>query len=85
MFLKIMSHTPNRSQADADISKPYEMIEVSSCKFMRDEVEGPDGRRIEYYLHCTVPGELMNRSYIIEGNVYLLNDEGKTIDSFWPA
>jgi len=70
MFLKIMC---NRDLPDDNSSKEFHLIECKSASFSRYD----DGVQI-----CIDADEPTCRTWDVYGNVYLLNNDGKTIDSF---
>jgi hypothetical protein len=81
MYVKIMS---DENKADKDISKKYLLLECKAVSFSRSLPVAPDGRPIENergYPIAIVDGD----EYRITGNVYVLNDAGKTVDAYWPT
>lgn len=74
MYVKIMSE---ENLPDNDPSKGYNLIECGSASFHRDS---------KNVLQITIWNRnSMNPIYYpITTNVYLMNDEGKTIDSISP-
>lgn len=71
MFLKLMG---GEDVADREPSKVYRMIECREVQFQRG-LEGGLGWAL-------IDGGQM---IALEGNAYILNAAGKTIDSFWPC
>lgn len=79
MFVKFMK---NDGLADTDYGKSYTMIEVLSIEFVtweKDEYLPSSGWMARYN---TKDGKC--DMWPVSGNVYIMNDEGKTVDSFWP-
>jgi len=70
MYLKIMNDEP---LADADYLKGFRVIECNYVQFIRDN--GGDG-----------PAAIVdNETISISGNCYLMNNAGKTIETFAAA
>lgn len=95
LILKIMS---NLDCADADPSKGFQLISnVLNVKFttaMATEHEKSlmkyegDDDLIVSFADCTVSDsnssyEHHSETHLLTGNCYVLNDRGKTIESFW--
>jgi hypothetical protein len=74
MIVKMMS---GEKLADSDPSKSYSLKETDDVTFKR----GVNG--LEVMLRHTLPGDNNYRevTFLAEGNVYVLNSEGKTIES----
>lgn len=70
MYVKIMS---GENKPDRDADKTYQLIECKRAEFVRC----PDTAEKRVW----IDGE----SHHITGNVYILNNAGKTVDSFWPS
>jgi hypothetical protein len=67
MYVKLMS---GEDMPDANDAKPYHLIECKSVLFIRDN--GGQG-----------PAAVIDNDTIrLTGNAYVLNAQGKTIDSF---
>lgn len=71
MFLKLMG---SEDMADREPGKTYRLIECREVHFQR----GNDGGLGLAVIDDGVPIPL-------EGNAYILNAAGKTVDSFWPC
>lgn len=71
MFLKLMG---GENMADREPGKPYRMIECREVSFERGAEGGLGWARID-------DGQVIP----LEGNAYILNSAGKTVDSFWPC
>lgn len=72
MYVKLMS---SEDKADASCAKSYTLIECSNVAFSRKDIGVEVTRK--------VPVVMIDGLEIqAEGNVYVLNDDGKTIDSF---
>lgn len=69
MYVKMMS---NQNLPDAHSGKTFTLIECNRVTFGR----APDGAPVAYVNWPSAEGILC------EGNVYVLNREGKTIESF---
>jgi hypothetical protein len=70
MFLKIMC---DENLADNVAGKPYRIIDCSEVIFMRGQEGGLGWAQVD--------GSMV----ALEGNAYILNAKGQTIDSFWPC
>jgi len=68
MFLKLMS---GEDLPDQDNSKPYRLIECRDVQFERGSQDG--------FGWATADGV----PYALQGNAYILNANGKTVDSYW--
>lgn len=72
MYLKLMSH---ENLPDGDPSKTYRLLDhVTSASFFREET----GVTVTVWFNDDTPTE----TFLLQGNTYILNDQGKTIDSF---
>jgi len=78
MFLKIMS---DDGLADKDYRKKFKMIEVVQYEFYKSFGEG-----LAESFPCVRYTDVIGResSSAIDGNVYVMNDQGKTIESWSP-
>lgn len=78
MFLKIMS---DDGLADHDHRKKYQMIEVVDFWVYRSLSSGT----VESQPSVTYINKLGQEcSRVVHGNVYVMNDQGKTIDTWSP-
>ena len=94
MILKIMS---NQDLADADPSKEFLLVaNVVRVRFSTDKATNfeknehgftGDGDLIVSFAHAVIadfsPDGLHDERHLLTGNCYVLNDRGKTIESFW--
>lgn len=71
MYLKLMSA---EDAPDSDGGKGYRLIECSRVEFSRE----PNGPVARTWDSSGNPGD----KYGLDGNAYILNNSGKTIDSF---
>lgn len=78
MFLKIMS---DDGLADKDYRKKFKMIEVTQFEFYKEQTED---RVVP--VPCVSYTDLLGKEQfqIVEGNVYVMNSQGKTIESWSP-
>lgn len=79
MFLKLMSA---EDLPDADGSKSYRLIECSDVRFAQKMNLGAGSGFYSAVTYIDARGE--QQHLYLEGNAYLLNNAGKTIESFWP-
>ena len=85
MFVKLMGSI---NMADSEPNKAFQFIEVLSCELVRGEqYTDHEGNSLCWHLHCIMPGTTgaVASIFRVTGNVYFLNSDGKTIDSFWPS
>lgn len=96
MILKIMS---NQDLADADPSKEFLLVaNVVRVRFYTDEATTFEKSEMNYekdapeplmvsFAHAVIadfsPDGLHDERHLLTGNCYVLNDRGKTIESFW--
>lgn len=74
MFLKTMS---NQDLPDVHGAKQYRIVECKEVQFLRTEVLNEDGTK-QLCPMAYVDGEQL----FLQGNAYILNNSGKTIDAF---
>lgn len=77
MILKLMS---NENLPDDDAKKAFTIIaNVNEVKF---HTLGTGERAL--YVQYDVPNqELPGEEFVLNGNAYLMNDNGKTVQTFW--
>lgn len=85
MFVKFVK---NENQADNMPSKKFFLVECMSANIREVDCGLEKPTEHNPYPHLTVdvwiqPGVCDN--YPVTGNVYFLNNEGKTIESYWPS
>lgn len=81
MFLKVMSP---ENAADDDSRKTYRLYGgIKVVEFER--IECPDELGFKAYAHVVYDDDSMSESIIVNGNAYVMNDDGKTISSFGAA
>ena len=68
MFLKLMS---GEDLPDQDTNKPYRLIECKDVHFQRGAEGGRGWAEVDGVMHA------------LQGNAYILNANGKTVDSYW--
>lgn len=79
MFLKIMS---DDGMADNDYRKKYKMIEVAQFEFYKSFGDGlVESFPVVSYMDMTG----RESHHVVEGNVYVMNNQGKTIESWSPS
>jgi len=95
LILKIMS---NQDYADADPSKGFKLIaDVLNVDFVTGVATEYEKSIMGYerlddlivsFVNCvvsdsTILGGRREESHLLTGNCYVLNDRGKTVESFW--
>ena len=92
--LKIMSA---EDKPDSDKDKEYRLIgDLKEVRFKRSwatrydcaQLGLPEPLRGKVQTVCMAVCELpsgASATYLLTGNCYVLNDEGKTVDSYWPV
>lgn len=78
MYLKIMT---DDGLADSDYRKKYTMIDIVKVEFYRSASSGT----VESIPYVDIIDSLgKDHSFAVHSNVYVMNDQGKTIDSWSP-
>ncbi len=94
LTLKIMS---DENRADCEPDKNYQIIGgIKKIKFRRIHAtkyerglcklsETPEGKVWSVCVaECTFPDTHILSTYLLMGNCYVLNDQGQTVDTYWP-
>lgn len=90
LILKIMSI---EDYADADPCKGFRLITgVRDVRFYTRCADDHEKSQMRFkgegdlfvsLAHCTLVEDNREEEYLLTGNCYVLNDRGKTIESFW--
>lgn len=77
MILKIMGPEPG---FDTDENKSFRL--VSNVNEVNYKINEPTGETILSVLYAQNNRSLMEETFVLQNNAYLMNDDGKTIQSF---
>ncbi len=96
LTLKIMSDK-NCGDCEPEPDKNYRIIggikeiefrRIYATKYERtmlDLADAPEGKEwIVCLAECSFPDIPISSNYLLTGHCYILNDQGQTVDTYWP-